>query len=215
MRLTPVLVAGGLAAVALLPTAAQADDTAARPATGRVGLVSVTAESQGALAGRPGNWHTVVISVNGSDGVSGVVADWTCAEGVEPNYADVGAEWTCTPESYGTVAAATDEDGNSLVRVAVNRPTRHLVARGLVAVTDDSGVSAMVRLRLHAVADGDWARSVGTAADGNRTVTITRTGTRARVAVDREVLRPADWQISASDLVSVTTLPVPGRVLTY
>ncbi|MFN8190522.1 MAG: hypothetical protein U0R78_08775 [Nocardioidaceae bacterium] len=215
MRLTPVLVAGGLMAVALLPSAARADDVAARPAASRVGLVSVTAEAQGALPGRPGNWHTVVISINGSDGVSGVVADWTCADGVEPNYADVGAEWTCTPESYGTVAAATDEDGASLVRVAVNRPTRHLVARGLVAVTDDSGVSAMVRLRLQAVADGGWTRTVGTAPDGSRTVTITRTGTRARGAVGDTAFRPKDWQISASDLVSVTTLASAGRVLTY
>lgn len=214
MRLTPVLVAGGLAAAALLPTAAQADD-AARPATSRVGLVSVTAESQGTLPGRPGNWHTVVLSINGSDGVSGAVADWTCADGVEPNYADVGADWTCTPESYGTLAAATDEAGASLVRVEVNRPTRHLVARGLVTVTDDSGVSTMVRLRLQAVADGDWTRSVGTSPDGNRTVTITRTGTRARGAVGTAVVRAKDWQISASDLVSVTTLASSGRVLTF
>ncbi len=214
MRLTPVLVAGGLAAAVLLPTAAHADD-AARPATSRVGLVSVTAESQGALPGRAGNWHTVVISINGSDGVSGAVADWTCADGVEPNYTDVGADWTCTPESYGTLAAATDEDGASLVRVAVNRPTRHLVARGLVTVTDDAGVSAMVRLRLQAVADGDWTRSVGTGPDGNRTVTVIRTGTRARGAVDTVVVRPQRWQISASDLASVTTMASAGRVLTY
>lgn len=215
MRLTPVLVAGGLAAAVLLPTAAQANDVAARPATSRVGLVSVTAESQGDLPGRPGNWHTVVISINGSDGVSGEIADWTCADGVEPNYADVGAEWTCTRESYGTLAAATDEDGASLVRVVVNRPTRHLVARGLVTVTDDSGVSAMVRLRLQAVAGGDWTRSVGTGPDGSRTVTIIRTGTRARGAVGTAVVRPQRWQISASDLVSVTTLASAGRVLTY
>lgn len=206
MRLTPVLVASGLAALAMLPAPSQAVEAKPWVPTSRIGLASVTAEHQGELPGRPGNWHTVVVSLSGADGVTGVVADWTCADGVEPNYADVGAEWTCTPESYGTIAAATDEDGGSLVRVTVNRPTRTLLARGLVAVTDDSGVSTSMRLRLQVNARGEASVVAVDGEDGlTRTVTVTRTDSRARVRVAGVVVRPNAWEMSTSDLVSVTT----------
>ena len=77
--------------------------------------------------------------MSGADGVSGAVADWTCADGVEPNYADVGVEWTCTPESLRVIDDAVDDEGQSLVRLKINRPTRNLVVWGNVCVTDDDG----------------------------------------------------------------------------
>ena len=206
MRVVPVLVASGLAAAALLPAAAQAAAPVKWTQASRAGYFSVTSVKQGELRGHEGNWHTVVVVVSGADGVSGTVADWTCADGGEPNFADVNAEWTCTPESLRTFEDAVDDEGVSLVRVKVNKSTRNLVVWGNVSVTDDDGVKSggWVKLRGHAA--GDRTVTVIDSEDGQtRTSTMVRTDSRARGKALGVAFHSKGFEVSSSDLASVTT----------
>ena len=205
MRVLSALVAGGLAAAVLVPSAAQAKP-ATWTETGRAGYFSVTSVLQGDLAGRAGNWHTVVVVVNGAAGVSGTVADWTCADGVEPNFADVDAEWTCAPESMRTFVDAVDEDGASLVRVKVNRPTRNIVVHGRVDVTDGSDTHSIGWLHVRGHATGHSTLTVVDSEDGLvRTATQVRGTTKATGKALGLVLHRKGSEVSTSDLASVTT----------
>lgn len=213
MRVVPALVASGLAAAALVPAAAQAGPVKWTQSS-RVGYFSVTSVKQGELQGHPGNWHTVVVVVSGADGVSGTVADWTCADGVEPNFADVGAEWTCTPESLRTIEDAVDDQGASRVRIKVNRPTRNMVVRGNVSVTDDDGVKSGGWLKLRGHATGDRTVTVIDSEDGQtRTSTVVRGETKARGKVLGVVFHAKGFELSTSDLASVTSYARASNLL--
>lgn len=221
MRSVPAVLAAGLVAGVLLPASAQAvpDQTHARTSwtrSGTVTLFSATAAERGQLADRQGNWHTVVLSV-GEAGISGVAADWTCPDGVQPNFADSGSEWTCTPESIRQLASVTDDDGAPMIRVQTKQKIRRLVVRGPVTVTDetDQVTSGSVLLRGRAV--GDRTKAWVYSEDGRtRTVTTVRTQTRARGKVLGVKFRTPKWRVSSSDLVTVTTYTrASARLLPY
>jgi hypothetical protein len=214
MRVVPALVASGLAAAALVvPAAAQAAPVKWTESS-RAGYFSLTSVKQGDLKGHQGNWHTVVLVVSGADGVSGTVADWTCADGVEPNFADVGAEWTCAPESYRTIEDAVDDEGASRVRITVNRPTRNLVVWGNVSVTDDEGLKSGGWLKLRGHATGDRIVTVVDSEDGQtRTSTVVRGKTKARGKVLGIVFHAKGFERSTSDLASVTSYVRTSKLL--
>lgn len=214
MRVTPVLLAGGLAAALALPTgvASGAPDPGWLRAD-RTALFSVTSVKPGDLRGHAGNWHTVVVSVSGTDGIAGFVADWTCPEGVAPNYQDAEDDWVCAVESMVVLDDAVDEDGGSLLTVRVNRPTRQIVVQGEVLATDRDGVESTRRVHLRGHAFGSLTRTVVDAEDGSsRTVVAERDRTRARGRVLGIVIHHRGFLMDTSSLVAVTTyVPVPGR----
>jgi hypothetical protein len=218
MRLSSVLLAGGLAAAALLPlSAAQAAPVgavamgpgAARVLADRTALFSVTAVAEGDLADHEGNWHTVVVTANGADGVSGVVADWTCPEGVAPNFQDDEAAWLCAPESVLRLDDTFDENGISLLTLRVSRGAAKVVIEGEVEVTDPEGTEATGELRLVGRAYGARTRTVTD--DGvTRLVVDERGDTQARGDVLGVAVDQPGFEVDTSHLVALATyLPRP------
>lgn len=214
MPVAPVLLAGGLMAALALPTsAAPVSPEPGWERVERTAVFSVTSVKQGDLRGHAGNWHTVVVSHNGADGISGVVADWTCPEGVEPNYQDSEETWVCAADSMVVLDDAVDEEGRSLVSARINRPTRNIVIKGDVLATDRDGVTSTGRIHIRGHARGPLTRTVTDAEDGlTRVVVDERAGTRALGRVLGIVIHHRGFHRDTSSLVSVSTyLAVPGR----
>lgn len=205
MRHLSTLAAGALAAA--LTGLASAPATAADGGwteSGRVALFSATGLRHGPMAGHEGNWHSIVVSVNGADGVTGVVTDWTCPAGVAPDLAD--ADPQCVAETTLTLGEARDADGESLVRVRVNRPTRNLEVTGKVAVTDAAGVESVGWIHFVGHAFGARTEQLSESADGlTRTYTATRDHTRVAGRVLGIRLHGRGFETTGSALVSVTT----------
>ena len=218
MRLSSVLLAGGLAAAALLPLgSAQAAPVgavamgpgAARVLADRTALFSVTAVAEGDLADHEGNWHTVVVTANGDDGVSGVVADWTCPEGVAPNFQDDEAAWLCAPESVLRLDDTFDER-RDLAAHALGEPGRRQGGdRGRGPGHRPEGTDSTGELRLVGRAYGARTRTVTD--DGvTRLVVDERGDTQARGDVLGVAVDQPGFEVDTSNLVALATyLPRP------
>ncbi len=205
----------GLAAAAAALVVLPAGSASARPVADwqsyqRTGLVSVASLIPGTLEDRDGNWHTVVLSVNGADGVTGQLVDWSCDPGVLPNYQDAEEDWICTAETVYDIANAVDEDGRSLVSVTVDGGARELVVTGDVVATDYDGGSSLESISVVARAHGPAYRSVLRAVDGSlREATVIRDHTRARGRVLGVKLHERFATVEASSLVAITTSVLP------
>lgn len=205
MRLTRLLLVGGLTAALALPAgSASATPDRAWVRADRTALFSLTAVAQGDLPGHEGNWHTVVLSVSGDDGIAGVVTDWTCAEGVEPNYQDAEDAWVCAVESRAVLDDLVDALGVSGLVVRVNRPTRNLLIHGEVLATDAEGVASAQRVHLLAHAYGPLTRTV-TDTGPTRVVVEERSRTRVRGRVLGLRLHRLGFAVDTSTLVAVST----------
>jgi hypothetical protein len=221
MRITSALLAGGLATVVLLPLGSA---TAATPVPGyeaeRVGLFSVASTVEGELPEREGNWHTMLVSVNGADGVSGLVTDWTCPDGVSPGgevpddsglvdviaFPDTARLATCTEVGSADIANAVDDEGASLLAVRIDRRAWGIQVRGEVSVTDAEGATSIGSLRLRGWARGPAARTVTRLQDGvTRQVLVTRVRTRARGNVLGISLHQNQAEVDTSELAALTT----------
>lgn len=212
MRVSAALASAAVAAATTLPVAASAVPAPPGWVRGeRSGLVSVVSVQSGALAGHDGNWHTVVLGLTGADGVSGVLTDWSCPDGVTPDYQSPGPDWVCVQNAVSTIDDAVDEDGTSLVTVSLNRTVRNLVVDGTVQVTAADGTMSTARLHLVAHAYGELARTVVDSADGlTRQVIEERSDVVARGRIAGVRLHRRGAENSASGLVAVTTWTRPG-----
>ena len=219
MRLSSVLLAGGLAAAALLPlSAAQAvlvgavamGPGAARVLADRTALFSVTAVAEGDLADHEGNWqHTVVVTANGDDGVSGVVADWTCPEGVAPNFQDDEAGLALRPR-VGAAARRHLRRERDLAPHAPGEPGRRQGGdRGRGRGHRSEGTESTGELRLVGRAYGARTRTVTD--DGvTRLVVDERGDTQARGEVLGVAFDQPGFEVDTSSLVALATyLPRP------
>jgi hypothetical protein len=212
-RLLAGLVAAGVAAglVTLPASTASAGPVSDWLPYQRTGLVSVASVIPGTVAGRDGNWHTMLLSVNGVDGVSGQLVDWTCAPGVTPNYQDAEADWRCLAEGVWEISTAVDEDGRPLVDVLVDRGARRLVVEGDVLATDYDGGSSLEPIRLVARARGSAVRDVLRTKDGAlRQITVIRDRTKVRGRVLAVRVNDPYASVEASSIVAITTYVLPS-----
>jgi hypothetical protein len=212
-RLLAGLVAAGVAAGAVtLPTGpASAGPVSDWLPYQSTGLVSVASVMPGTVTGRDGNWHTLLLSVNGDDGVSGQLVDWTCAPGVRPNYQDAEEDWRCVADGVWEIATAVDEDGRPLVDVRVDRGARRLLVEGDVLATDYNGGSSLEPIRLVARARGSAVRDVVRTDEGAlRQITVIRDRTKARGRVLGVRVNDPYASVEASSIVAITTYVFPS-----
>lgn len=174
--------------------------------TGSAVVFTATSVQPGTVPGRAGNWHTLVVSVNGDDGVTGMVTDWTCPDGVAPNYQDNEIAWACRAESRRSVASVLDETGTPLLHVDADPTGRSVVVRAAVLGSDTGGDQQAGTLVLKVHASGEVTRSVTRSHHGHvRRFDVVQPATRVHGRVLGITLRAEGAQVESSALISQTS----------